>query len=125
MHAQGNKIDLKPELKDGQIKAGTFTAEVDIDILPLLQKLSALEESVERIISRLSALDERRKASYPPWLTVEETAELLRTDVTTVYRKIAAGKLPVSPHGKPWRISRDALFEMARKFGLEEKRSAL
>lgn len=119
---QPSKIDLKPEQK---IKAGTLTAEVDINILPLLQKISALEESVDRIISRLSALGENGNENYPPWLTVEETAELLRTDVTTIYRKIAAGKIPVSPHGKPWRISRDALFEMARKFSLDEKRSAV
>jgi len=54
------------------------------------------------------------RKKWPLWLTVEEAAKLLRTDTTTIYRKIAAGKLPVSPHGKPWRISRDALFEIAR-----------
>ncbi len=57
----------------------------------------------------------RNRNKWPLWLTAEETAELLRTDPTTVYRKIAAHKLPISPHGKPYRISRDALFEMARE----------
>ena len=97
------------------LKSGILTAEVDLDISSLLQKISELENMVDRIANRLAAFDEQGREKFPAWLTAEETAEFLRTDTTTIYRRVAAGKLPVSPHGKPWRISRDALFEMARE----------
>ena len=67
----------------------------------------------------------RNRKKWPLWLTVEEAAELLRTDTTTIYRRVAAGKLPVSPHGKPWRISRDGLFEMAREQRREQRHKNL
>jgi len=64
----------------------------------------------------------RKRLSLPLWLTVKETAELLRTDEKTIYRRCKAGKLPVSPHGLPWRISRDGLFEMAREQVMKKKK---
>ena len=54
------------------------------------------------------------RRSLPLWLTVEETAEILRVDAKTIRRRIQAGRLPISPHGKPYRIDRDALFRLAR-----------
>ena len=55
-----------------------------------------------------------RRANLPLFLTAEQVAELLGIPLRTVYEKIRQGKLPISPHGKPYRIDRDALFRMAR-----------
>lgn len=60
-----------------------------------------------------------RRLSLPLFLTPEQTAEVLNIPLRTVYEKIRQGKLPVSPHGKPYRIERDALFRIAR--GMEKK----
>lgn len=54
----------------------------------------------------------RYRLSLPLFLTPEQTAEVLNIPVRTVYEKIRQGKLPISPHGKPYRIDRDALFKM-------------
>ena len=45
------------------------------------------------------------------WLTTEEASRELRIPVSTVRRKIREGKLPVSPHGKPYRINSKLLKE--------------
>ena len=55
-----------------------------------------------------------RRANLPLFLTSEQVAELLGIPLRTVYEKIRQGKLPISPHGKPYRIDRDAMFRMAR-----------
>ena len=57
---------------------------------------------------------QKRRASLPLFLTAEQTAELLDLPLRTIYEKIRQGKLPISPHGKPYRVDRDALFRMAR-----------
>lgn len=56
-----------------------------------------------------------RRLNYPLFLTPEQTSEVLNIPVRTIYEKIRQGKLPISPHGKPYRIDRDALFRMARE----------
>ena len=56
----------------------------------------------------------QRRANLPLFLTPEQTAEVLNIQLRTVYEKIRQGKLPISPHGKPYRVDRDALFRMAR-----------
>ena len=56
----------------------------------------------------------RRRLSLPLFLTAEQAGEVLNIPVRTVYEKIRQGKLPISPHGKPYRIDRDGLFRMAR-----------
>lgn len=55
-----------------------------------------------------------RRANLPLFLTAEQVAELLDLPLRTIYEKIRQGKLPISPHGKPYRVDRDALFRMAR-----------
>lgn len=57
----------------------------------------------------------RRRLSLPLFLTAEETSAILNIPIRTVYEKIRQGKLPISPHGKPYRVDRDGLFRMARK----------
>ncbi len=59
-----------------------------------------------------------RRLDLPLFLTPEEASELRGIPVRTVYEKIRQGKLPISPHGKPYRIDRDMLFRMTR--GSEE-----
>ena len=59
----------------------------------------------------------KRRLSLPLFLTAEQAAEVLNIPVRTIYEKIRQGKLPISPHGKPYRIDRDALFRLARKEG--------
>ncbi len=55
-----------------------------------------------------------RRTQLPLWMTITETAELLGVKPGTVERKIREGLIPVSPHGKPYRVDRDGLFRMAR-----------
>jgi excisionase family DNA binding protein len=57
----------------------------------------------------------KRRLSLPLFLTPEQTSEVLNIPVRTVYEKIRQGKLPISPHGKPYRVDRDGLFRMARR----------
>ena len=57
----------------------------------------------------------KRRLSLPLFLTPEQTPEVLNIPVRTIYEKIRQGKLPISPHGKPYRIDRDGLFRVARK----------
>lgn len=57
----------------------------------------------------------KRRLSLPLFLTPEQTSEVLNIPVRTIYEKIRQGKLPISPHGKPYRIDRDGLFRVARK----------
>lgn len=64
-------------------------------------------------VNSLAAAKSRRL--LPLWLTVGEAAEVLRVDTKTIRRRIQAGKLPVSPHGKPYRIDRDGMFYRARE----------
>lgn len=59
-------------------------------------------------------MQNRRKA-LPLFLTPEQASEVLNIPVRTVYEKIRQGKLPISPHGKPYRIDRDGLFLIARR----------
>lgn len=61
----------------------------------------------------------KRRLALPLFLTPEQTAEVLNIPVRTVYEKIRQGKLPISPHGKPYRIDRDALFRMSRERGCD------
>lgn len=63
----------------------------------------------------------RRRLNLPLFLTAEQAGELLRIPVRTVYEKIRQGKLPISPHGMPYRIDRDGLFRMARTKTAERK----
>jgi len=56
-----------------------------------------------------------RRLSLPLFLTPEQAGEVLNIPVRTVYEKIRQGKLPISPHGKPYRIDRDGLFRVARE----------
>lgn len=46
------------------------------------------------------------------FLTVDETAELLRVHRNTVYRWVREGRLPSSRIGKQWRIPRRALEKL-------------
>jgi len=55
-----------------------------------------------------------RRLKLPLFLTAEQTADVLGIPLRTVYEKIRQGKLPISPHGKPYRVDRDGLFRMAR-----------
>ena len=49
-------------------------------------------------------------ADFPPLLTPDEAAELLRLDVTTVKDWARAGRLPGAVKiGKAWRVKRDDL----------------
>ena len=57
----------------------------------------------------------KRRLSLPLFLTPEQAGEVLNIPVRTVYEKIRQKRLPISPHGKPYRIDRDALFRMARE----------
>ncbi len=57
----------------------------------------------------------KHRLKLPLFLTAEEAAEVLNIPVRTVYEKIRQGKLPISPHGKPYRVDRDGLFRMARE----------
>lgn len=43
------------------------------------------------------------------FLTVEETAQLLRVHKNTIYRWVREGRLPSTRIGKQWRIPREAL----------------
>lgn len=56
----------------------------------------------------------KRRLSLPLFLTPDEAAKVLNIPKRTIYAKIREGKLPISPHGKPYRIDRDRLFRMAR-----------
>ncbi len=58
-----------------------------------------------------------RRLRLPLFLTAEQTASVLNVPISTVYEKIRQGKLPISPHGKPYRVDRDGLFIMSRKDG--------
>lgn len=64
-------------------------------------------------------MQNHRKA-LPLFLTPEQAAEVLNIPVRTIYEKIRQGKLPISPHGKPYRVDRDGLFRMAREKGKGE-----
>lgn len=55
------------------------------------------------------------RLSWPLWLTVDEAAQLLRVNRSTVYEKANQGLLPVYRVGQAIRIDRDALFRTARK----------
>lgn len=57
----------------------------------------------------------KRRLALPLFLTAEETSSVLGIPVSTVYEKIRQGKLPISPHGKPYRVDRDGLFRMSRR----------
>lgn len=57
----------------------------------------------------------KRRLSLPLFLTPEQAGEVLNIPVRTVYEKIRQKRLPISPHGKPYRVDRDGLFRMARK----------
>ncbi len=51
------------------------------------------------------------------YLTIEETAELLKVHYNTVYRWVVSGKLPAAQFGDSWRIRKsdiDALFEKGK-----------
>ncbi len=56
----------------------------------------------------------KRRLGLPLFLTAEQAAEVLNIPIRTVYEKIRQGKLPISPHGKPYRVDRDGLFRLAR-----------
>lgn len=60
-------------------------------------------------------MKKRRRLNWPLWLTPEEASEVLGIPLRTVYEKIRQGKLPISPHGKPYRVDRDGLFRLARR----------
>lgn len=62
-----------------------------------------------------------RRTQYPLFLTVTETATILNIPERTVREKIRRNKLPISPHGKPYRVNRDALFWQLRKEGENER----
>lgn len=53
-----------------------------------------------------------KKEDYPLFLTPDQAADILQMSKQGVYRKIRSGKLPISPHGKPYRINRDKLWEL-------------
>lgn len=50
--------------------------------------------------------------SKSEFLTVAETAELLKVDTETVYRQLNAGKLPGAKIGGSWRVRRSDLDKM-------------
>lgn len=54
------------------------------------------------------------KEGLPLFLTAEQAARLLGIPVRTVYEKIRQKKMPISPHGRPYRVDRDALFQMTK-----------
>ena len=56
-----------------------------------------------------------RRLSLPLFLTPDEASAVLNIPVRTVYEKIRQGRLPISPHGKPYRVDRDGLFRLARR----------
>lgn len=56
-----------------------------------------------------------RRLNLPLFLTPEQAGEVLNIPVRTVYEKIRQGKLPISPHGKPYRVDRDGLFRLSRE----------
>ncbi len=45
----------------------------------------------------------------PRWLTTNQTARYLNVPLSTVRKKCKEGLLPVSPHGRPYRVDRVAL----------------
>ncbi len=51
------------------------------------------------------------------WLTVEETATVLRVHPSTVREKCRQGKLPHIKIGATYRVDRDGLFHLARTKG--------
>lgn len=50
-------------------------------------------------------------------LTTEEAAALLRVSVKTVYRLVAAGRLPGRKVGRSWRFHRSDLVALVREGG--------
>ncbi len=61
----------------------------------------------------------KRRLEYPPWLTVEEAADLLRLHKSTVYEYCREGVIPHLKIGQRTMIDRDGLFWAAR--GWKEK----
>jgi len=64
----------------------------------------------------------RRQEQQPPpvetFLTIPETARLLRLSVRSVYRLAKDGKLPgAAQYGSQWRVRRDVLMDWAAKRG--------
>ncbi len=60
-------------------------------------------------------LDLKNRRKWPVWLTVEETANLLRVSRSSVYEWCRQGKLPHKNLGNTIRIDRDGMFFQARK----------
>lgn len=46
-----------------------------------------------------------------PILTIEETAELLRIPISSVYKLAQSGKIPAQKVGRHWRFHRQTLIE--------------
>lgn len=53
----------------------------------------------------------KQREDYPLLMTVEETAEVLRVHVSTVYELVRKKQLPAQKLGGTIRIHRDKLFE--------------
>ncbi len=51
------------------------------------------------------------KYKFKEFLSVNETAEFLGISPENVYKKIKRGLLPLSPHGKPYRVVKSKLLE--------------
>jgi len=64
----------------------------------------------------------KHRLKLPLFLTPEQAGGVLNIPVRTIYEKIRQGKLPISPHGKPYRIDRDGLFRLARGIQKEAHR---
>ena len=65
------------------------------------------------------------EAVIPEFLTVRETAELLRVDRQTVYVWIASGQLPGAYRfGRAWRIRRQALLEAQASLPIPSQENA-
>lgn len=61
----------------------------------------------------------------PDLLTVNETATLLRRNVSTIYRRLERGEWPFAwKDGNDWRIEKDALLDHLRHRPIHTRRPA-
>ena len=64
----------------------------------------------KKLIRAFEKADLKERINQRAWYTVNETAELLKTSNTSVFRMIGSGAISATQDGKVWKISKDEIL---------------
>ena len=64
----------------------------------------------KKLIRAFEKADLKERINQRAWYTVNETAELLKTSNTSVFRMIRSGAILATQDGKVWKISKDEIL---------------